>query len=145
MFSKSFRFKTLIIYCIMSKIFTKLPIEIINKIINYTNVIVYRHGKYINRIKKDDKRYLKIFTIPRPIKMTNNKYSIYLLDKKSVEWKGYTMTYYMKNNNVTKYYLIINFIIRKNDAYDHYYECKNTENYIFDSNSNWSKIVSYLM
>jgi len=129
----------------MSKIFSKLPIEIINKIINYTNVIVYRYGKYINRIKKDDKRYLKIFTIPRPIKMTNNKYSIYLLDKKSVEWKGYTMTYYMKNNNVTKYYLIINFIIRKNDAYDHYYECKNTENFIFDSNSNWSKTVNYLM
>jgi hypothetical protein len=129
----------------MSKIFSKLPIEIINKIINYTNVIVYRYGKYINRIKKDDKRYLKIFTIPRPIKMTNNKYSIYLLDKKSVEWKGYTMTYYMKNNNVTKYYLILNFIIRKNDAYDHYYEYKNTENFIFDSNSNWSKTVNYLM
>lgn len=129
----------------MSKIFSNLPIEIINKIINYTNIIVYRYGKYMNRIQKNDKRFAIIFAIPRPIKMSNNKYSIYLLNKKSVEWKGYTLSYYLKNNNITNYYLVVEFIIRKNDTYDHYYECKKTEKFIFDSNCRWSKIVNYLM
>lgn len=32
--------------------FKYLPDEIIHTIINYTDVIVNRHGKYINRIKK---------------------------------------------------------------------------------------------
>jgi hypothetical protein len=32
--------------------FKNLPDELIHMIINYTDVVVYRHGKYINRIKK---------------------------------------------------------------------------------------------
>ena len=37
--------------------FSQLPIELINIIINYTDVVVYRNGKYLNRIQKNDKRY----------------------------------------------------------------------------------------
>ena len=129
----------------MSEIFSNLPIELINKIINYTNVIVYRYGKYMNRIKKDDYRIMKIFAIPRPIKISSNKYSIYLCNKTCAEWKGYTLSYYIKNNIITNYYLVVEFIIRKNDDFDYYYECKKNEKYIFDSNSKWSKIVNYLM
>ena len=36
--------------------FSQLPIELINIIINYTDVVVYRNGKYLNRIQKNDKR-----------------------------------------------------------------------------------------
>ncbi len=34
-----------------------LPIEIKNKIINYTNVVTFYKGKYYNKILKSDKRY----------------------------------------------------------------------------------------
>ena len=59
-------------------IFNKLSIELINKIINYTDVIVLRNGKYMNRISKMDKRYLLLEKIPAPIKIFNgsNNYLI---------------------------------------------------------------------
>lgn len=47
----------------------QLPIEIINNIINFTDKIIYRHGKYMNRIDKHDYRYLLLKNIPRPIKI----------------------------------------------------------------------------
>lgn len=34
-----------------------LPIELKNKIINYTNVVTFYKGKYYNKIPKSDKRY----------------------------------------------------------------------------------------
>lgn len=36
------------------------PNEIIGKIVNYTGIIVYRHGVYINRLNKSDSRYQMI-------------------------------------------------------------------------------------
>ena len=46
--------------------FRNLPDEIIHIIINYTDVIVYRYGKYINRLKKIMKGiiYLKGYLDP---------------------------------------------------------------------------------
>lgn len=38
------------------KKFMYLPDVLIHKILNYTNIVVYRNGKYINRINKLDKR-----------------------------------------------------------------------------------------
>jgi len=37
--------------------FKYLPDVLIQKIINYTDIVSYRHGKYINRINKNDNRY----------------------------------------------------------------------------------------
>jgi len=47
--------------------FKNLPDEIIHIIVNYTDVVVYRHGKYINRFTKNDNRYTLLNKIPRPI------------------------------------------------------------------------------
>ena len=59
--------------------FKYLPNEIKHIIINYTDVIVYRHGKYINRIKKNDNRFNLCKKIPRPI-LTNYNILIRLIN-----------------------------------------------------------------
>ena len=48
-------------------IYSQLPDVLINKIINYTNVITYRYGKYINKISKNDERYKLLDKIPLKI------------------------------------------------------------------------------
>lgn len=64
--------------------FDSLPIEIINKIINYTGVVTFYKGKYYNRIQKDDPRYtmLKhIIKLPHIVEessgyLNNTSYSV---------------------------------------------------------------------
>ena len=64
-----------------NKILSKLPVELVNMILEYSNIIVYRNGKYINRIDKSDVRYNLLKKIPRPIKICNTQYYIGLRDK----------------------------------------------------------------
>jgi hypothetical protein len=57
---------------VLLSIYKYLPTVLIHKIIHYTDVIVYRHGKYINRIDKNDERYRVLQPIPKPIKVYKN-------------------------------------------------------------------------
>ena len=44
----------------MNILFKKLPLEIVIYILEYTNVIKYRNGKFMNQISKKDERYEKL-------------------------------------------------------------------------------------
>lgn len=45
---------------------TALPVELINKIINYTGVVTFYKGKYYNKIPKNDNRYTMLKNIIKP-------------------------------------------------------------------------------
>ena len=51
----------------------KLPIELKNKIINYTNVVTFFKGKYYNKIPLNDERYEMLKKVIKLPKITLNK------------------------------------------------------------------------
>jgi hypothetical protein len=118
--------------------FKYLPDEIIHQIINYTDVVVYRHGKYINRIKSSDNRYKILEKIPMPIKIGQSRVLLKLLN---ADRQGYFLEYivglYIKIN--------IKFVSYEIDGFDRYIETKSFQQLIFDLNDNWSKIIYYSM
>ena len=59
--------------------FKELPKELINLIINYTDIVVYRNGKYMNRINLSDFRYNLLKKISRPVFIGKNKIFFYEL------------------------------------------------------------------
>ena len=123
----------------LSDKFRYLPDEIIHIIINYTDIIVYRGGKYINRINKSDNRYHLVNRIPQPI--FTNRYRV-LLRLEDTNYKGYFLNYDTSDNLLT---LNVKFVYRMQDGFDKYYEYKSNTTYLFDSSNKWRKIVDYLM
>lgn len=119
--------------------FKYLPDELIHIIINYTDVIVYRHGKYIKRINKKDYRYILLKNIPIPIFVGRHKVLLRLINYNLI---GYFIEYDTQQN-LTK--VNIRFFHREIDGFDKYYDIKSNDTYIFDINNRWSKIVNYLM
>lgn len=119
--------------------FKYLPDELIHIIINYTDVLVYRHGKYINRLNKADERYNLLTRIPRPITHGLHKVLIRLTDN---DYNGYFLSYDMSEKLIK---LNVRFFNRGVDGYDKYYEIKSSDSYLFDANNKWCKIVNYLM
>jgi len=124
--------------------FSNLPVELINKIINYTDVIVYRHGKYINRINKQDYKYAILYTIPKPKKIGNYCVELCLLvfNYKFKETKGYFIEYDFKNG---LFAVTIKFVKKEIDGFDKYFDVITCERYIFDANSMWRKTPNYIM
>ena len=118
--------------------FKYLPDELIHQIINYTDVVVFRFGKYINRINKCDNRYKILDKIPRPIKIGQSRFLIKLLNENR---EGYFLEYvismYIKLN--------IKFVSYEVDGFDRYLETKSFFQYIFDINNSWSQIIYYPM
>jgi hypothetical protein len=121
--------------------YKNLSDELIQHIINYTDVIVYRHGKYINRIDKKDKRYELLMNIPMPIKIGTQRILIKLLNDKQSNKPGYFIEYIIG-------FLIkvnIKFVTYENDGIYRYMEAKSFTQFVFDINNNWSKTIYYLM
>ena len=110
--------------------FKYLPDELIQKIINYTDIVSYRHGKYINRINKNDNRYNLLKKITRPIFIGRNKILLRLINYDMV---GYFIEYEFKNDIIV---LNVRVFYRELDGYDKYFTIKSNETYIFDINNN---------
>ena len=95
--------------------FSNLPDVLIHKIINYTDVITYRNGKYINRINKKDERYDLLKNITRPIYVCNNKVLLRLMD---YNMRGYFIEYKIKSDIII---INIRFFYREMDGFDRYF------------------------
>ena len=126
----------------MEKYTKKLPIELVNKIINYTGVVSFRNGKYINRIKNSDERYKILARIPKPMKVGNKKVLLKLMSYIDTnEYYGYLIEYtfdtHIKANIrcVNRYY----------DGFDRVYNLLSNNTLIRDANGKWQKYVEYLM
>lgn len=120
--------------------FVNLPIVLVNKIINYTDVIVFRHGKYIDRINKTDKRRNMIEKISRPIKVGPDKVLIKLINYQYNKLFGYFIEYNFKSQLIK---VNIKFLVREIDGFDKYYDIKSNNMYIFDINDKWCKLIQY--
>ncbi len=125
----------------MNNYIKKLPIELVNKIINYTDVVAFRNGKYINRILKTDERYEKLNKIPKPMKVGPDKILLRLINYSHEEPCGYLIEYLYKDYIKTT----SKFVKRIIDGFDRVYIEKSCIKYIYDVNGNWSKIVYYSM
>ena len=121
--------------------FKFLPDVLINKIINYTDVVTFRNGKYIDRIPKNDKRYKLLKTVPIPIKVGNKKVLLKLINYSIYEPHGYFIEYIF--DNYIK--IIIKFMVRTIDGFDRLFVEKSNLKLIYDVNNNWSKIFNYTM
>ena len=121
--------------------FKSLPDELIHNIVNYTDVVVYRHGKYINRLHKKDKRYKMLMNIPAPMKIGSYRFLLRLVNKKESNKPGYFIEY------IIGFYIKVNikFVTFEKDGFDKFLEAKSFAQYVFDANSNWSQIIHYSM
>ena len=122
-------------------IYSQLPDVLINKIINYTNVITYRDGKYIDKISKNDERYKLLEKISRPIKVGNKKVLLKLMNYSNYEPYGYFIEYIFEDYIK----ITIKFVVRTTDGYDRIFVEKSNVKVIHDINNNLSKIVNYSM
>ena len=121
--------------------FKTLPDELIHYIINYTDVIVYRHGKYINRLNDNDKRYEILMSISKPIKLTYNNYLLKLGTRKNKNNITYSLMYSINLDIILDLHIFEEDV----DGFDKYTITKSFTRYIFDPNSKWHKIVYYTM
>lgn len=119
---------------VLLSIYKYLPDVLIHKIIHYTDVIIYRHGKYMNKLNKNDERYRILQTIPKPIKVYKNnilhKIMLKLLNIKKQGCPGYLIEYIFDPN----IRMNVKYITREMDGFDRYISVKTLSEYMYISN-----------
>jgi len=121
--------------------FSKLSDELIQIIINYTDVVVYRHGKYLNRISKHDYRYNIITKRHLPIWFGKNCWTFYFKFYDNIDKRGLAMEHKYDTNNNHHYLTQREFI----KYYDGSIKTKTQARYIFGVNGGCCEIVNYTM
>lgn len=111
--------------------FKNLPVVIVHKIFGYTDIIVYRNGKYMNRTKKNDSKYSILYRIPRPIKVGPNKVLLKLMS--FYYNQGYFIEYIFDEPFKKAY---VKFVVRVTDGFDRCYDVRSNSLCIFDINNN---------
>jgi hypothetical protein len=125
----------------MEKHVDRLPIELVNKIINYTDIVAFRNGKYIDRIPKSDERYKKLEKIPKPMRIGPHKIIFNLINYSLNKPVGYLIEYlYADCIKITSKFAKI--II--DGSYRIYIE-KSCVKYTYSVNGGWTAIVDYFM
>jgi hypothetical protein len=120
--------------------YKNLPIYIINKIINYTGVVVYRHGKYMNRINKNNRRYNIINKKKLPIWFNKNKWLFCFKIFNGIDNRGFIMEHYHDRLNNLHYLSKKEFIKYESGVFEY----ENIINYIFDKQGKCRQIFNYI-
>lgn len=123
-------------YILIEK-FKFLPIELIALIISYDNKLVYRNGKFIDRLIKDY-RYDLLSTIIRPIYIGKTSALLRLINYNNF---GYFLKYQNKDNLLL---VQVRSFYKEKDGWEFYYDIRSDDTYIFQQNK-WCKINFYTM
>ena len=129
----------------------QLPIELKNKIINYTNVVTFFKGKYYNKIPLSDERYEMLKKVIKLPKITVDKAEyrdtvVRYLQKdigESYNTPRYSMSLIIFKNNVgdrIKYSLSF---FKFNTQVNYY--SGGGSSYIFSKQNKWVKTIDYYM
>jgi hypothetical protein len=121
--------------------FSKLPIELINIIINYTDVVVYRNGKYLNRIQKNDKRYDVVKQRQLPVWVGPNRRIFYFRFYNNIDKRILSMEHTYNPNN-KRHFLSKREIIKHDDGS---LIVRDQIDYIFDLQGECREVVDYTM
>jgi len=121
--------------------FSQLPIELINIIINYTDVVVYRNGKYLNRIQKNDKRYDVIKKRQLPVWFGPNRRIFYFRFFNNIDKRILAMEHTYNPNN-KRHFLSKKDIIKHDDGS---LMVKDQTQYIFDLQGECRELIDYTM
>ena len=90
--------------------FNKLPIDIVNRVLEYDGSIRYRFGVYMDQINVHDEKYDNLKEI------TNNKYNIANTIKMYYGLKNpYYMEIYIHNKNDMKFGIIYDYFYKSNE------------------------------
>jgi hypothetical protein len=120
---------------------SELPIELINIIVNYTDIVVYRYGKYINRINKNDQRYQILKKRHLPVWFGINKWTFYFRFYDDINKRILAMEHYY--NSITRqHYLSKKELIKYDDGTIH---CEKVTDYIVDLQGDYRQIIHYTM
>jgi hypothetical protein len=122
-------------------LYKTLPDEIIHKIMDYTDAVIYRNGIYMNRLLKNDTRYTLLSNITKPRYIGRYKILLRLVNKRTHN-SGHIIEYEVRPDVIS---FKISFFYKESTGYDKYYEITPAETYIFDINNKWSKTVQYIM
>jgi len=88
----------------------KLPIDVVNHILDYTGKIKHRNGKYINQILRNDERYNLLKSIKEKTFLKMNLENGIIFYKTSVEISNYSIAIIQNYPNLNDvYYYLYNF------------------------------------
>lgn len=115
---------------------SNLPVELINKIINYTGVITFYKGKYYNKIQKDDPRYAMLMSIRNPMCIDKCKTIIHLQKHigESYNTPRFKLFYFDIKNNAGEIMKHMLYIIKHGHG--------NITAYTFTKEKKWARVMS---
>jgi len=146
MFNKS------IYFIIISKKFVGLSEDILYLILEFSDILRFRNGKYITRINNNDKRYKIMYKIRQPIFYT--KYYFKKIFYYEDNLSGFIFQYYY-DVNTNSLYIDKTYFIKKSVTNEfmlfNYNKNKHpvnytpSINYILNADGGWSIIKKYCM
>jgi len=120
--------------------FSKLPNELIHMILNYTGKVIYRYGKYMNRLQSDDYRY-SIVSLRKEAQLTTEYLQKVRFTINTLVSTKYMIIEQSFNEIIGKWYLKYKIILKTDDIL----QVSKVDTYIYDNLGICNKTVTYTM